>query len=106
MICTKAGTAPGLMVWLPVFQVFPLLRAAGMSPLWFLAYFVPVLNILAQVMWSIKIAEARGKNVLVGIMLLVPLLNLLAFLYLAFSSGVEQEKKAERKVQIMTLETA
>ncbi len=107
LICVKAGTTPGVAVWLPVFQIFPLLRAAGMSPLWFLAYFVPVLNVLAQVMWSLKIADARGKNALVGIMLLVPLLNFLVFLYLAFSNGVEREKKPEpRKVQIMTLETA
>ncbi len=107
LICVKAGGSPGVLVWIPALQLIPLLRAAGMSAWWFLAYFVPLLNIVAQVMWSIKIAQARGKTLLVGIMLLLPVLNLLAFLYLAFSNGTARaEKKPQRKVEIMTLETA
>ncbi len=105
LICVKAGEPPGLLVWLPVLQLIPLLNAARMSPLWFLAWFIPVVNIIASVMWAFKIADARGKSFLVGIMLLLPLLNVLAFLYLAFSNGAKAEKK-ERKIEIMTLETA
>lgn len=85
-ICKKAHTEPGLMVWLPVLQIFPLLKAARMPLWWFLLWFVPVLNLVAQVLWCIKIAEARGKSPWVGIFLILPVTNLFAFLYLAFSS--------------------
>src|SRR5262249_4519875 len=63
LICDKTGNPPGILIWLPGLQFFPLLRAAGMSPLWFLAWLVPVLNIIAPIVWSVKIAKARGKSV-------------------------------------------
>jgi hypothetical protein len=106
LICRKTGNEPGLLVWLPVFQIFPMLRAAGMSGWWFLAYFVPLLNLLAQIVWSIKIAQARGKSVLVGILLLLPVVSLLAFMYLAFSGGAASKDQDDRRVEVMTLEAA
>ncbi len=104
LICQKTGTSPGLLVWVPVLQLIPLLRAAGMSGSWFLAYWVPGLNIVAQVVWSVQIAKTRGKTGWVALLLLLPLVNLLAFLYLAFSE--EAPAKEERPIEIMTLETA
>src|SRR5438874_148767 len=32
LICQKAGHEPGLLIWIPIFQAIPLLRAARMSP--------------------------------------------------------------------------
>lgn len=87
LICKKAGTEPGFVVWLPVLQMIPLIRAAGMSGWWFLACFVPVLNLVVSILWAVNIAKARGKGVLTTIMLILPVTNILAFLYLAFSSG-------------------
>jgi len=86
LLCKKAGTEPGLMVWLPILQLIPLIRASGMSGWWFLGCFVPVLNIVVQVLWCVNIAKARGKGILTTIMLILPVTNILAFLYLAFSS--------------------
>lgn len=105
-ICIKAGSEPGLLVWLPVLQVFPMLRAAGMSPAWFLALLVPGLNLVAGVVWCVKIVDARGKNFVVLLALLCPGLNLLAFLYLAFSDGAPKPKEREPAREIMTLEAA
>lgn len=85
LICIKTGNDPGFMIWLPVFQIFPMLQAAGMSGWWFLGLFVPVFNIVVQIIWCVKIVNARGKHVIWTILLIVPLLNLIAFLYLAFS---------------------
>ena len=48
---------------------------------------MPVLNLVPQILWSLKIAKARGKSVWVGVLLLLPVTNLFAFLYLAFSNG-------------------
>jgi hypothetical protein len=86
LICGKAGREPSFLIWLPVLQVFPMFRAAGMSGWWFLGLFVPVLNLVVQILWCFKIVNARGKHVIWAILLILPLVNLLAFLYLAFSS--------------------
>jgi hypothetical protein len=85
LICKKTGHAPGVLVWLPVLQLFPLLRAAGMSGWWFLAFFVPLLNIVAQILWCVNIIKARGKSLWLIVLFLLPLTNLIAFSYLAFS---------------------
>ena len=105
LICQKAGQPPGFLVWLPVLQIFPLLRAAGMSPWWFLALFVPLLNVVESVLWCLNIAKARNKSALVGILLLLPITNILAFLYLAFSDGPERKRTNDR-IPIMRFESA
>jgi len=95
LICKKAGTEPGLLVWIPIVQIYPMVRAAGMSGWWSLAWFVPVINIVAQVMWCIKIAQVRGKGVLTTIMLILPVTSFFAFLYLAFSGGSAPEDEED-----------
>jgi len=87
LICRKAGHPPGPLVWVPLLQFFPLLRAAGMSPWWFLAGLLPLLNIIAFVVWSVQIAKARGKSGWTAFFLILPITYFLAFLYLAFSDG-------------------
>jgi|ERR1051325_1609460 hypothetical protein len=109
-ICRKAGAEPGVLVWFPILKVFPLLRAARMSPLWFLGYLFVLPGIIGAVLWCFKIAEARGKSPLVAVGLLLPGISLLVFLYLAFSDSAEQPvgpaKEDRRTEHLMTLETA
>lgn len=109
LICLKAKSPDSFLVWLPVLQVFPMLRAAGMSGWWFLALFVPLLNIVGAVLWSLKIVNARGKHVIWAILLILPGLSLLAFLYLAFSSDGSSEgppPKTSSKFQTRGLQSA
>lgn len=105
-LCQKTGQNPGLLVWLPVFQMLPLLRAANMSRWWFLVWLMPILNLIPCILWCFNIASVRGKNFLVALGLLLPVTSPLAFLYLAFSDGPAPQKKEERRVEIMTLEAA
>ena len=106
LICRKAGSEPGALVWLPVLQLVPLLKAAGMSPLWFFAFLVPGVNLVAQVLWCVNITRARGKTFWVALFLIFPLTSPLAALYLAFSGGGGSKKSESRRVEIMTLEAA
>ena len=105
LICRKSGVEPGPLIWLPILQIFPLLKAARMSPWWFLGLLVPVLNLIGQILWCIKIADARGKALIVGLLLIFPLTSPFAVLYLAFSAG-PRPRKENRRVEIMTLEAA
>lgn len=119
LICAKAGKPSPLLVWIPIVQIFPLIRAARMSPVWFvlvlLYLLLPVailgtarggslpdqmlgpygiifallslLNLIGWIVWSFKICRARGKNMLLGLFLLLPVTNVLALIYLAFSKA-------------------
>jgi len=104
LICEKTGNEPGFLIWLPILQLLPLIRAASMSSGWFLAFLIPGLNFVAHVVWCIKITQARGKSGWVAVMLLLPVTSLFAYLYLAFSSAKPPE--IERGPEIMTLQTA
>ena len=91
-ICRKTSNRAGLLVWLPGFQMIPLLRAAGMSPWLFLALFVPVVNVIIWIVWCFRICRVRQKSPLLGIMMLLPVTNLMAFVYLTLSGyGPEAE---------------
>lgn len=104
LICLKAQKPAGFLIWLPLFQIIPLLRAANMSGWWFLAWCLPLLNLVAMILWSFNIAKARGKSALTGLLMILPITNLFAFLYLAFSSGVPAQKAP--RYQSMSLQTA
>jgi len=104
LICRKTGNKPGGLIWLPLLKLLPLLQAAGMSRWWFLAFFVPGLNLASHILWSIKIVRARGKGIGCAILLMLPVTNLLAVLYLAFSDAAPRQEK--RPVEIMALETS
>jgi hypothetical protein len=99
LICEKTGKEPGVLIWLPILQIRPIFKAANMSLLWI---FLPP---IAPIVWCFKIAKARGKSPLVGFLLILPMTSFFAFLYLAFSDGVEPNKE-QAVPQMMTLETA
>lgn len=119
LIVKKTGTSPGALIWLPVLQLIPMLRAARMPLFWFSLWISPffvgaaiitvaltageqagplmgllsmvsmgasLLQLVAFIMWSVKIVQARGKHFIWAIFLILPLTNIIAFFYLAFSS--------------------
>lgn len=106
-ICEKSGTPATPLIWIPVLQMIPLFKAAGMPPVWFLASLVPILNLVAYVVWSIKIAEVRKKGFGLAIALIIPISSPFAFLYLAFGEGAPPPKQPkEKRPELMTLEAA
>lgn len=105
LICDKTGKKAGLLIWVPVLQNLPMLRAADMSGWWLLPLLLPGLNLIPAVIWAVKITQARNKSGWIALLLLLPLLNVLAFLFLAFSSGRPRER-AKPRMEIMTLEAA
>ena len=84
-ICEKAGSKPGVMIWIPVLQIFPLLRAANMSCWMVLLMIIPIVNIIVSVVMWVNICKARGKSPWLVILFFIPLLNVGIIIYLAFS---------------------
>lgn len=56
VICAKAGKPAPLLGWLPLVQIFPLYRAANMSPFWFVAL---MLNVFLQ-LTLVGVALTKG----------------------------------------------
>lgn len=48
-----------------------------------------VVQTIASIVWCFRIVKARGKSLWVAVLMLLPITNIFAFLYLVFSSGVE-----------------
>lgn len=94
LICRKVGQKSVALVWLPLFKHIPLLRAAGLSPGWFLTILIPPVYLIVYIVWCFKIARARGKSAWVGLLLLLPVLNVLAFLYLALADKLSAAEAA------------
>jgi hypothetical protein len=84
-ICEKTGHQPGILIWIPIVNIIPLLQVAGMA-LWMIVLFlIPFVNIIVGVMMWAKICTARGKSPWLVIMIFIPLVNLVFVPYLAFS---------------------
>ena len=84
-ICEKCGGEPGILIWIPVFNLIPMLHAAGLSGWLTILFLIPGVNIImGLVMWA-KICIARGKSGWLVLMIFVPILNLVFIPYLAFS---------------------
>jgi bacteriorhodopsin len=102
-ICRKTSNRAGLFVWLPGFQMIPLLRAAGMSPWLFLLLCVPGINAIITIIWSFRICRVRQKSAFLGVLLLLPVTNVLAFVYLALSGygpGDEEQQRDNGKIKL------
>src|SRR5690349_710618 len=84
-ICEKTGNDPGILIWIPILQLIPLFRAAGMSAWMILLMLIPIVNIVIFVMMWVKICSALGKTPWLVIMLFIPIVNIIFVPYLAFS---------------------
>ncbi len=86
-ICENAGTEPGVLIWMPLLQIVPIFKAAEMSLLWILALFIPFAGaLLVTVILWVKLCQACNKPAWLGILALLPFVNLILAIYLAFSS--------------------
>jgi magnesium-transporting ATPase (P-type) len=73
------------MAWIPIINIFLMLKIANEPMWWFILMLIPIVNIVIGIIIWMKIAEARNKPNWWGILLLVPFVNLIVPGYLAFS---------------------
>ena len=84
-ICEKCGVTPGVLVWIPIVRLVPLLEAAKL-PVWMIILFIfPLANLVVFFMMWAKICVARGRSGWLVLLFLVPIANLVLIPYLAFS---------------------
>ena len=61
-ICEKCGVNPGILIWIPIVQVIPLLQVAKMAVWIILLFLIPIVNIVIGVMMWARICITRGKS--------------------------------------------
>ena len=85
LICEKAGHQPGVLIWIPIANLVPLLTVAKL-PIWFIIlFFIPLVNFFIGIYLWVKICQARGKSGWLAILLFIPVLKIAFLPYLAFS---------------------
>ena len=82
-ICEKCNVQPGVLIWIPIVQLIPLLQVAAL-PIWTIILFIiPFVGFVMWIVLWVKICAARGKS---GLLVLGIILLPIVFIpYLAFS---------------------
>lgn len=83
-IFVKAGE-PGWAAIIPLYNTYTLVKIAGLNPLLFLLFLVPVVNVVFAIYVMIKVGEAFGKSVGWSVIFLV-ILSFIGMLMLGFGS--------------------
>jgi len=84
-ICEKCGHNPGILIWIPIVNLVPLLKVAGMAVWMIILFFIPIVGFIMAIMMWAKICTARGKSPWLVIMIFIPIVNIFFIPYLAFS---------------------
>ena len=85
IIAKKTDTPNGWLAWIPIANIYLLCKIADMSGWWTLAIFVPLLNTIMMIIWWWRVAEARNKPGWLGILIIIPILDLIMPDIIAFS---------------------
>ena len=84
-IAEKTNTDEAWWAWVPVLNVFLMLKIADKPLWWFLLFLIPFVNIVFILMVWAAICQARDKSPWLVVLFFVPVANLGVLPYLAFS---------------------
>jgi hypothetical protein len=86
LIATKLNVPAAWTAWIPLLQIWAFLGSAGKPLWWVLLFFIPFVNALVGVYLWMCIAENLGMSKVFGLLMLIPVVNLVFLGVLAFSS--------------------
>lgn len=84
-IAQKLGVENAWLAWIPIVNLWIIVQCAGKEWWWILLLFIPIISIVFAIILWMAIAERRGKPSWLGILMIVPIANLIVPGYLAFS---------------------
>ena len=85
LIARKLNVPGAWTAWIPIIQVWAILKSADKPLWWVLLMLVPLVNLFVFIYIWMCITENLGKNKWLGVLMLVPLVSILFPYYLAFS---------------------
>ena len=71
--------------WIPILQIILMLKAAQKPWWWIFLLLIPFLNIVVGLIIWFKIAQNLGKSGWLGLLMVVPVVDLFVLAYFAFS---------------------
>ena len=89
LIAKKLNVPAAWTAWVPILQIWAFFGSAGKSLLWFLLFFIPLVNAIVGVYLWMCITENLGRNKMLGLLMLIPVANLVFVGVLAFSQNEE-----------------
>ncbi len=88
-LAKKTNTEDAWLAWIPIANIYLLLKIAGKPGWWLILYFVPLVNIVVAIIVWMEIARRLNKPDWLGILVIVPMANLVMPGYLAFSKSAQ-----------------
>jgi hypothetical protein len=84
-IAKKTNTEDPWLAWIPIVNIYLMCKIAGRPGWWVILFFIPFVNIVITVVVWMGIAKARNQAEWIGILIIIPIANLIVPGFLAFS---------------------
>ena len=84
-IAKKTNTEDSWLAWIPIVNIYLMCKIAGRPGWWVILFFIPFVNIVIMVVVWMGIAKARNQAEWIGILIIIPIANLIVPGFLAFS---------------------
>ncbi len=84
-IANKTGTENSWYAWVPIVNIYLLVKVAQKPGWWLILFLIPIVNIVIGIIVWMKISELLKKPSWLGILFIIPILNFVLIGYLAFS---------------------
>ena len=91
LIAKKLNVQAPWTAWIPIVNIWTLLQAAGKPCWWVLLFFIPFVSIFVVAYVWMCIVENLGRNKWLGILMLIPIVNLVYIGVLAFSKEEQHD---------------
>jgi hypothetical protein len=85
VIANKVGEGPAWLAWVPVGNLFLMAKVAQLPAISLLLFIVPVVNVVYSIYMMMKVAERRGFESWLGILMIVPVIGLFVPGYIAWA---------------------
>jgi hypothetical protein len=90
-IAKKLNHEKPWLAWVPLANMYLYVKLAGLSGWSALLFFIPAVNFVFIIIVMMKIAEKRGFESWLGLLIIVPMLNILIPGYLAWAEPKKSE---------------
>jgi len=85
MIAQKVGVDLAWLAFVPIANLYILVKCAGKPGWWLILMLIPLVNIVIWLLVSLGVAHQRGKSALWGVLFFIPCTHPIALAYLGLS---------------------
>ncbi len=83
-IANRTYTENAWMAWIPVLNIYLMVKIAEKPWWWLIIIFIPILGIIPYILVWMRISERLGKSPWLGVLMILPVVSLVVIGYLAW----------------------